>query len=153
MSHFPSIEEFDGGQVTATRVEDAGDAGDLLDAGTSSVLAREQAVLGDDAQFFQATSTPQGEAAFFGGGDQGFPHSHLVFSKSLMCQMKMYTSLRQVSLLLAPRYSSQLLLGYRWELTVRMDMGTRLLRPCQRHPLLDKTSPKSSSTSIISRSI
>ena len=78
MSNFPSIEEFDGGQMTATRIEDEEEtAGDLLDAGESNFLAREQAVLGDDAQFFQSASADQGEAAFFGGGSQG-PLTHLV---------------------------------------------------------------------------
>jgi Clathrin light chain len=76
MSNFPSIEEFDGGQMTATRVEDE-NAGNLLDSGESNFLAREQAVLGDDAQFFQSASPAQGEDAFFGGAGQG-PSTHLL---------------------------------------------------------------------------
>ena len=68
MSNFPSIEEFDSGHVTATKVEDTGD--NLLDSAEDDFLAREQAVLGDDADFFQSggttTSPPtQGGAAFF----------------------------------------------------------------------------------------
>jgi len=76
MSNFPSIEEFDGGQVTATRPEDGDDDnGDLLDSAQDDFLAREQAILGDDADFFQSSarntaSPPSGEAAFF-GGNQG----------------------------------------------------------------------------------
>jgi len=69
MSNFPSIEEFDSGQVTATRLEDADDTGGLH-AGESNFLAREQAVLGDDAQFFQPPPS-QGEQAFFAGGNEG----------------------------------------------------------------------------------
>jgi Clathrin light chain len=74
MSNFPSIEEFDSGQVTATKLEDASDDMDLFHSAQDDFLAREQAVLGDDADFFQSarnTSPPsQGEAAFF-GGNQG----------------------------------------------------------------------------------
>lgn len=75
MSNFPSIEEFDGGQIHATKLEDGGDSGDLLDSAQDDFLAREQAVLGDDAEFFQSarntSSSPnQGQAAFF-GGEQG----------------------------------------------------------------------------------
>jgi hypothetical protein len=67
MSNFPSIEEFDSGHVTATKAEDTGD--NLLDSAEDDFLAREQAVLGDDADFFQSggttTSPPtQGGAAF-----------------------------------------------------------------------------------------
>lgn len=64
--------------MTATRVEDEDEnAGDLLDSAESNFLAREQAVLGDDAQFFQSASPAQGEDAFFGGASQG--HStHLI---------------------------------------------------------------------------
>jgi hypothetical protein len=73
MSNFPSIEEFDSGRMTATKVEDAEDSHDLLDSAQDNFLAREQAVLGDDADFFQSggtTSSPpaQGEASFFDGG-------------------------------------------------------------------------------------
>ena len=72
MSNFPSIEEFDSGHVTATRLEDGkeDDMG-LLDSAQDDFLAREQAILGDDAEFFQSTNRPsQGEAAFF-GANQG----------------------------------------------------------------------------------
>ena len=74
MSNFPSIEEFDSGQVTVTKVEDGNDDMDLLSSAQDDFLAREQAVLGDDADFFQSarnTSPPsRGEAAFF-GSNQG----------------------------------------------------------------------------------
>jgi hypothetical protein len=81
MSNFPSIEEFDSGHVTATRVEDD-DGVDFFDSAQGDFLAREQAILGDDANFFQATgnttSPPsQGEAAFFGAG-QGI--RYVIFS-------------------------------------------------------------------------
>jgi hypothetical protein len=74
MSNFPSIEELDSGRMTATKVEDADDGHDLLDSAQDNFLAREQAVLGDDADFFQSggtTSSPpaQGEASFFDGGN------------------------------------------------------------------------------------
>lgn len=73
MSNFPSIEEFDSGQVIATTIEDGGDV-DFFDTAQSDFLAREQAILGDDANFFQPTANTapqsQGEAAFF-GGEQG----------------------------------------------------------------------------------
>jgi hypothetical protein len=73
MSNFPSIEEFDSGQVTVTRLEDGKDDMNLLDSAQSDFLAREQAVLGNDADFFQSagnTSLPShGEAAFFGGNE------------------------------------------------------------------------------------
>jgi Clathrin light chain len=73
MSNFPSIEEFDSGRVTAVKLEDGDASNDLLDSAEDDFLAREQAILGDDAEFFQSatntTSPPtQGEAAFFGGG-------------------------------------------------------------------------------------
>ena len=72
MSNFPSIEEFDSGQVTATRIDYADDGIDLLDSAQSDFLAREQAVLGEDAEFFQAAALPtsqpaQGGAALYGG--------------------------------------------------------------------------------------
>ena len=75
MSNFPSIEEFDGGQIHATRLEDGDDNGDLLDSAQDDFLAREQAVLGDDAEFFQSAantsvSPNQGQASFF-RGEQG----------------------------------------------------------------------------------
>jgi hypothetical protein len=70
MSNFPSIEEFDSGHVIATRVEDGKDDMDLFDSAPKDFLAREQAILGDDAEFFQATNTPSQQAAFF-GGNQG----------------------------------------------------------------------------------
>ena len=71
MSNFPSIEEFDSGITEARKFED-GD-GNLIDSAQEDFLAREQAVLGDDADFFQSasvTSPPQqtGEASFFEGG-------------------------------------------------------------------------------------
>jgi Clathrin light chain len=70
-TNFPSIEEFDSGVIMATKVEDADDDNDLLNSGGDDFLAREQAILGADAQFFQSgvtnTSSPtQGEASFFG---------------------------------------------------------------------------------------
>jgi len=86
MSNFPSIEEFDGGQITATRVEDGDDDGlDLLDSAQDDFLAREQAVLGDDAEFFQSAantsvSPNQGQASFFGGAQGLRPSS----ARSLM---------------------------------------------------------------------
>ena len=68
MSNFPSIEEFDSGQVTATRLEDGKeDDMDFLDSAQNDFLAREQAILGDDAGFFQSTDIPSQQAAFFGG--------------------------------------------------------------------------------------
>ena len=104
MSNFPSIEEFDSGQVTATRLEDADDTGGLH-AGESNFLAREQAVLGDDAQFFQPPPS-QGEQAFFAGGNEGLASPvHLSISRFLTCQMKMSTNLSRVSRLLARRYA------------------------------------------------
>jgi Clathrin light chain len=70
MSNFPSIEEFDSGHVTVTKIED-GDDVDFFDSTQTGFLAREQAILGDDANFFQSagdiTPPSQGEAAFFGG--------------------------------------------------------------------------------------
>ena len=71
MSTFPSIEEFDSGHVTATRLEEGkeDDMG-LLDSAQNDFLAREQAILGHDAEFFQSTRPSEGEAAFF-GGNQG----------------------------------------------------------------------------------
>ena len=71
MSNFPSIEEFDSGHVTATRLEDGkeDDMG-LLDSAQNDFLAREQAILGDDAEFFQSTNIPSQQAAFF-GSNQG----------------------------------------------------------------------------------
>jgi len=105
MSNFPSIEEFDSGQVTATRLEDVDDTGNLLDAGESNFLAREQAVLGDDAQFFQPLPS-QGEQTFFAGGNEGLISPvHLWIPRFLTCQMKMYTNLSRVSHLLARRYA------------------------------------------------
>jgi len=73
MSNFPSIEEFDSGHVTATRLEDAPGEGDFFQSAEDDFLAREQAVLGDDAAFFQSagntTSPPtQGGASFLDGG-------------------------------------------------------------------------------------
>ena len=73
MSNFPSIEEFDSGQIHATKLEDEDDSGNLLDSAQDDFLAREQAVLGDDAAFFQSArntsaSPNQGQAAFFAGG-------------------------------------------------------------------------------------
>jgi len=73
MSNFPSIEEFDSGQITATKVEDAPEDDALFHSAEDDFLAREQAVLGDDAAFFQSaggsTSPPaQGGAAFFDAG-------------------------------------------------------------------------------------
>ena len=69
MSKFPSIEEFDSGQVTATKIEDVEDEGDLFGSTQSNFLAREQALLGDDAEFFTSSAPTQGtEAAFLGGG-------------------------------------------------------------------------------------
>jgi Clathrin light chain len=86
MSNFPSIEEFDSGQVTATRLEDAGDGNGLLDTGESDFFAHEKAVLGEDAEFFQGPSgsfpPTQGETSFFGGG-QGF----LIF---VICSLLMF---------------------------------------------------------------
>jgi hypothetical protein len=71
-SNFPSIEEFDGGQVTATKLEDVIDDNDLLSSGQDDFLAREQAILGDDADFFQSggasTAPTQSEPSFFGTG-------------------------------------------------------------------------------------
>jgi Clathrin light chain len=49
MSKFPSIEEFDSGQITATKLDD-------------DFLRREQAVLGDDAAFFQSAPVIQTES-------------------------------------------------------------------------------------------
>jgi len=74
MSNFPSIEEFDSGRVTATKLEDIEDEGDHFQSAKDDFLAREQAVLGDDAVFFQSagntTSPPaQGGAAFFDAGE------------------------------------------------------------------------------------
>ena len=71
MSNFPSIEEFDSGQVTATKLEDKDT--DLLNSPQDDLFAREQAALGDDADFFQSSQgVSQGEAAFF-DGPQGIP--------------------------------------------------------------------------------
>ena len=77
MSNFPSIEEFDSGQVTATKLEDKDT--DLLNSPQDDLFAREQAALGDDADFFQSGQGPsqgpsQGEAAFF-DGPQGIPRA------------------------------------------------------------------------------
>lgn len=74
MSNFPSIEEFDSGRVTATRIEDVNDDADLLDSAQKDFLAREQAILGEDAQFFQTegltgSQPTQGEAEFYGAND------------------------------------------------------------------------------------
>lgn len=71
MSNFPSIEEFDSGITEARKFED-GD-GNLIDSAQEDFLAREQAVLGDDADFFQSASVTapvqeEGEAAFFQSG-------------------------------------------------------------------------------------
>jgi hypothetical protein len=81
MSNFPSIEEFDSGQIHATKLEDGDDSGDLLDSAQDDFLAREQAVLGDDAEFFQSAATTssspnQGQASFF-GGEQGLRPSSM----------------------------------------------------------------------------
>lgn len=66
MSNFPSILEFDSGQVTATKLED--DNTDLLNSPQDDLFAREKAALGDDADFFQSSQgASQGEAAFFDG--------------------------------------------------------------------------------------
>jgi hypothetical protein len=76
MSNFPSIEEFDSGHVTATKFEDASDDGDNFQSAEDDFLAREQAILGDDAAFFQSagntTSPPaaQGGAALFDNGNE-----------------------------------------------------------------------------------
>jgi Clathrin light chain len=72
MSNFPSIEEFDSGQVTATKLEN--DNTDLLNSPQDDLFAREQAALGEDADFFQSgQGVSQGEAAFF-DGPQGVRH-------------------------------------------------------------------------------
>ncbi|BFZ60343.1 Clathrin light chain [Saitoella coloradoensis] len=65
MSAFPSLEEFDAGQTTAQPV---------LGNDDNDFLAREQALLGDDAAFFNGGDQPQqqassGEADFLGGGE------------------------------------------------------------------------------------
>jgi hypothetical protein len=85
MSNFPSIEEFDRGQIHAAKLEDGDDSGDLLNSAQDDFLAREQAVLGNDAEFFQSAantsaSPNQGQASFF-GGEQGL---HPSFARSLM---------------------------------------------------------------------
>lgn len=104
MSNFPSIEEFDSGQVTATRLEDGKqDNMGFLDSAESDFLAREQAFLGDDAEFFQSTNIPSQQAAFF-GANQGT--NLLEVERGLMIQMKMYMNLRQVFLLLTLRFVS-----------------------------------------------
>jgi hypothetical protein len=71
MSKFPSIEEFDSGQVTATKLEDLPDE-DFIGSTENDLFTREQEVLGNDADFFQAggdlaSPTCAGDAAFFGG--------------------------------------------------------------------------------------
>ena len=70
MSNFPSIEEFDSGITEARKFEDGDNS--LIGSAQEDFLAREQAVLGNDADFFQSTSLtspPQlgGEAALPGG--------------------------------------------------------------------------------------
>ena len=86
--------------MTATKVEDADDSHDLLDSAQDNFLAREQAVLGDDADFFQSggtTSSPpaQGEASFFDGGHGTF---FPLFSFADV-QMKKYMNLNRAFLL------------------------------------------------------
>ena len=80
MSNFPSIEEFDSGHITATKLED--NDTDLLNSPQDDLFAREQAALGDDADFFQSgQGVSQGEAAFF-DGPQGVRHPiHLLTSR------------------------------------------------------------------------
>ena len=80
MSNFPSIEEFDSGRITATKLEE--NDTDLLNSPQDDLFAREQAALGDDADFFQSRQgVSQGEAAFF-DGPQGVRHlMHLLTSR------------------------------------------------------------------------
>ena len=73
MSKFPSIEEFDSGQITATRIEDVDENG-LNDSAANDFLSREQAILGNDTAIFQQYVPPpsQGEEVIFGSGKGAF---------------------------------------------------------------------------------
>jgi hypothetical protein len=71
MSKFPSIEEFDKGQVHATKVENENHAEDLLGM-ADAFFAREQPVVSDKAEFFpDAASQPTQHQAMILGCHQG----------------------------------------------------------------------------------
>jgi hypothetical protein len=151
MSNFPSIEEFDSGQVTATKLEDASDDMDLFHSAQDDFLAREQAVLGDDAQFFQYPPPAPGEAAFFAGDNQG-PLPPLPISPFKVSDVS-DEDVHEFETSFPPIGSTVLSnlhfcgLGLTED---RLDLGIRLLHLCHRRLFQDKMNLKSSSTVLMS---